>query len=103
MFGDNGSGMHCRRMSLAKNGANLVSGDKYAGLSEQALYYIGGVIKHAKAINAWRTRPPTPTSVWSGYGAGDAGLLAVTVPPPSVFGGGVSSAPYRSSLPGPGG
>lgn len=64
MFGDNDSGMHCH-MSLSKNGVNLFAGDKYAGLSEQALYYIGGVIKHAKAINAWQTRPPTLTSVWS--------------------------------------
>ena len=52
LVGDNGSGMHVH-ISLAKNGENLFAGDGYAGLSEEALYFIGGIIKHARAVNAF--------------------------------------------------
>jgi glutamine synthetase len=52
LVGDNGSGLHCHQ-SLSSGGKNLFAGKEYAGLSQMALYYMGGIIKHARALNAF--------------------------------------------------
>ena len=57
VYGDNGTGMHVHQ-SIWKDGKPLFAGDGYAGLSDMCLYYIGGIIKHAKALNAF-TNPGT--------------------------------------------
>jgi glutamine synthetase len=57
IFGDNGSGMHVHQ-SIWKGGKPVMAGDKYADLSQECLWYIGGIIKHAKALNAF-TNPST--------------------------------------------
>ena len=57
VYGDNGTGMHVHQ-SIWKDGNPTFAGDQYAGLSETCLFYIGGIIKHAKALNAF-TNPST--------------------------------------------
>ena len=51
LFGDNGSGMHCHQ-SIWKEGKPLFAGDGYAGISQIALHYIGGLLQHARALSA---------------------------------------------------
>ncbi len=57
IYGDNGTGMHVN-MSIWKDGKPLFAGDKYADLSQEALYFIGGILKHSRALNAI-TNPST--------------------------------------------
>jgi len=66
LYQDNGSGMHCHQ-SIWKDGKPLFAGDGYAGLSKIALYYIGGILKHARALAAF-TNPGTKLLQAAGTG-----------------------------------
>ena len=105
LYGDNGSGMHVH-LSIAKDGKNTFAGEGYAGLSDTALYFIGGIIKHGKALErlhqpGYQLLQASGTRLRS---TGNAGLLgsqpfgfdpySLRVQP--------ARSPYRSPLPGSG-